>query len=212
MTDVDPLTPDADQARRWVEQELSDPAYAQAEPTPVDRIARAIGEAIGRLFQGGSGDGWGSTLAIVAVVVLVAVIVVALLVWGRPRLPHRYAEGPDTLFGATEGPDAAALRRDAEAHADAGRWEAAIADRMRALARSLADRGAVETPPGATVHGFARRAGEVFPVAAVRLEEAASAFDDVRYLRRPGTAAAYRLVRTLDEDLALATVATAEPR
>ena len=42
---VPPLTPDGDEARRWAQEELSDPVYAAAEPTPLDRVARAIGDS-----------------------------------------------------------------------------------------------------------------------------------------------------------------------
>ena len=44
-------SPDGDEARRWAEQELADPVYAEAEPTMFDRIARAIGDFIGGLFS-----------------------------------------------------------------------------------------------------------------------------------------------------------------
>ena len=48
---VPPLTPDGDEARRWAEDELADPAYDIAEPTPIDRIARAIGDFIASLLN-----------------------------------------------------------------------------------------------------------------------------------------------------------------
>ena len=69
---------------------------------------------------------------------------------------------------------------------------------FRALARGCSERGVVETPPGATVHAFARAAARVFPHVADELERSATAFDDVRYLRRPGTAALYRQVAETD--------------
>jgi hypothetical protein len=200
-TDPGPLTPDADEARRWVEQELSDPAYAEAQPTPLDRMARAIGDFIESLFSGGPGPGWGPIVAVIAVVVLVVLLVAAFAIWGRPRGAARFVRPDEALLGSDEGRSAAQLRADAERHAAASAWDAAIADRMRALARDLSDRGVVDTPPGATVHGFARRAGTAFPSQAARLEAAASTFDDVRYLRRPGSAEAYHAVRDLDDEL-----------
>ncbi|WP_354002991.1 DUF4129 domain-containing protein [Microbacterium elymi] len=71
--------------------------------------------------------------------------------------------------------------------------------RFRALARGLVERRAVELVPGATVHAFARAAGRAFPGRADDLDAAASAFDDVRYLRRPGTAALYGAVARADD-------------
>ena len=74
--------------------------------------------------------------------------------------------------------------------------------RFRALARATAERGVVDTPPGATVHAYARAAAVAFPASAFDLEEAATAFDDVRYLRRPGTAELYRRVSEVDDQIA----------
>jgi hypothetical protein len=60
------------------------------------------------------------------------------------------------------------------------------------------------------VHAFARSAARVFPPLADRLEDAAAAFDDVRYLRRPGTGDLYRLVASVDDDVAAARPAQPE--
>jgi hypothetical protein len=196
---VPPLTPDGDEGRRWAEAELSDPAYDIAEPTPFDRIARAIGDFIASLLNPDLSGGWGSTFALVAAIVVVVVIVAAFLVWGVPRVTRRAAPRTPLLFGETEHRSAAELRSAAEERARAADWDAAIVLRFRALARGCLERGVVDPPPGATVHAFARAAATAFPSLAGRLEEAATAFDDVRYLRRPGTPQLYGLVVTVDE-------------
>jgi len=202
--DVPPLTPDGDEARRWAEDELAKPAYDIAEPTPFDRIARAIGDFIASLFDPQVSGGWGSVLAIVATVAVVVVIVTAFVVWGVPRVSRRAAARTPMLFGEAERRSAAALRAAAVERAQASDWDAAIVLRFRALARGCSERGVVDPPPGATVHGFARAAARAFPALGTRLEDAATAFDDVRYLRRPGTADLYRLVAAVDDDLAAA--------
>nr|WP_301538744.1 DUF4129 domain-containing protein [Microbacterium sp. SYP-A9085] len=74
------------------------------------------------------------------------------------------------------------------------------------MARGLLERGAVEPVPGATVHAFARAAGHVLPDLADALDAAAGAFDDVRYLRRPGTAALYAQVADADDRAQAASV------
>ncbi|WP_146145332.1 DUF4129 domain-containing protein [Microbacterium timonense] len=201
---VPPLTPDGDEARRWAEQELSDPAYAIAEPTPFDRIARAIGDFITSLLNPDLSGGWGSTFALVAAVVVVAIIVAAFLVWGMPRATRRAPARAAALFGEDGQRSAAELRSAAAERARAAEWEAAIVLRFRALARGCLERGLVDLPPGATVHAFARAAARVFPALAGRLEDAASAFDDVRYLRRPGTPELYDAVAAVDDELAAA--------
>ncbi len=196
-----PVTPDGDEAREWAERELADPVYAEAQPTAFDRIARAIGDFIGGLFSADVSGGWGSALAVIAAIVVAVLIVVALIVWGVPRATRRAAASTAQLFGETEERSADDLRRAAAAAADGGRWDEAVILRFRALARGLLQRGVVSTPPGATVHAFARSAGRVFPASAGELESAASAFDDVRYLRRPGSPDVYSRVRRLDETL-----------
>jgi hypothetical protein len=195
---VPPLTPDGDEAREWAERELADPIYEAAEPTPLDRIARAIGDFFESLFATQLSGDWGPWVALVAAVIVVLVIVAAFLVWGVPRATGRSRSATE-LFGEREQRSAAELRRDAEARAAAGEWDAAIVLRFRALARGLVERGAVDTPPGATVHAFARAAARAFPPHADALESAAAAFDDVRYLRRPGTEELYRRIAAVDE-------------
>lgn len=208
LGDAIPLIPDADEARRWAETELADPSYAAAEPTPIDRLARGFMDALASLFQHGPSGAWGPVLAAVVVAVLVAVVLVALLVWGRPRLRPRVAEpSGGGLFGDARDRTSAQLRADADAHAANEAWADAIAARFRAIARALDERGLVETPPGATVHAFARAAGIRFPAETDALETAARAFDDVRYLRRPGTREAYTFVCALDERVGAARAA-----
>ncbi|MDY0909030.1 DUF4129 domain-containing protein [Microbacterium sp. CFBP9034] len=196
---VPPLTPDGEEARRWAEQELSDPVYDIAEPTPLDRIARAVGEFFQNLFSADVPGELGSLVALVAGIVVVLVIVAAFAVWGVPRATRRARSQTPALFGEDEHRSAAELRAAAASHARSGEWDAAIVLRFRALARGCLERGVVDTPPGATVHAFARAAARTFPQLGERLEAAASAFDDVRYLRRPGTAALYALIADTDD-------------
>lgn len=202
--DGPPLTPDGDEARRWAEQELSDPVYDIAEPTPFDRVARAIGDFLEWLLNPDVSGVWGSAFAIVVTIVIVLVIVAAFLIWGRPRITRRAAARPDPLFADSEQRSAAELRAAAAERARAEDWNAAIVLRFRAIARGCIERGVIDPPPGATVHGFARAAAQAFPQLAARLEAAASAFDDVRYLRRPGTARLYALVAEVDDEVGAA--------
>lgn len=201
---VPPLTPDGEEARQWAERELSKPVYAEAQPTLFDRVSQAIGQFFERLFSTELEGPWGSTFTIVAAIVVIGLIVAAFLVWGLPRATRRSRTAVAELFGEAEERPASALRAAAESHARQGEWDAAIVLRFRALARALTERGVVDTPPGTTVHGFARRAARAFPGQAASLEDAAGAFDDVRYLRRPGTAELYGRVAEVDEAVASA--------
>lgn len=198
-----PIAPDPDEARRWAEDELSGALYREAEPTPIDRFARAVVDTIASIFNGRVPDSLGPWLAVGAIVVILALVVVAILIWGRPRLAAR-SRVPLALFGENEARSAAELRADADACAQRSAWDEAIVLRVRAIARGLAERTIIEPEPGATVHRFASDAARAFPTFRAELTSLARSFDDVRYLRRPGSAEAYAAARALDEQLAAA--------
>lgn len=198
------LLPDADEAQKWAERELADPAYQAAEPTPIDRLARAVVDFFGELLRNSaSGDGGPSALIVLGILV-VAGIVIGVLIWGRPRAVVRAQPAARALFDEDDGRSAEELRADAAAAATRGDWDAAIVLRFRAFARGLADRGLVDAPPGATVRAFARAAAAALPALKDGLDDAAGIFDDVRYLRRPGTEQRYRVVADLDDAAARA--------
>ena len=196
-----PIVPDPDEARRWAEEELSRPEYTATEPTVFDRVARAVGDFIADLFRSSPSIAWDGLLAVVLIVVAVLLVVAAFLIWGRPRALRRSHAQDAGLFSAAET-SAAQLRAQAAERAAAQDWDEAIVLRFRGLARGLAERGVVDPVPGATVHAFARQAIRAFPAESARLEEAAAAFDDVRYLRRPGTPELYALVSAVDDAVA----------
>jgi len=199
MTDA-PLDPDRDEARRLLEQELSKSRYQQREaaetPQWLQDFYRWLQDLLGSLGGQGTVPGWVALLVIVGV----AVIVVAFLVFGVPRLRarSRIRRAGDELFEADDVRDAAAMRRDADAAARAGRWGEAMAERFRAIARSLHERTLVSTVPGSTAHDVARRAAAPLPEHALALEVAAHEFDAVRYLGDPGDRERYERLAALD--------------
>lgn len=199
-----PVTPDGDEAQQWAEEELAKQVYQQAEPTAFDRAARAVGDFIASLFSNPMQPGTGFWLAMGVVAVVIAVAVAAFAIWGRPRIVARSRTAWE-LFGETDERTAEELRADARSAAARDDWDSAIVVRFRALARGLAERTVVDPEPGATVHRFARAATRAFPAEGPALARGADAFDDVRYLRRPGTAAAYRDIADLDDRIAAAT-------
>jgi len=193
------VLPDADEARDWAERELSDPAYQAAEPTPIDRLARAVVDFFADLLRTSASGEWSPSVLIVLGVLLVIGIVVGILIWGRPRSVARAQPPARALFDDDDGRTAEELRADAEAAATHADWDAAIVLRFRAFARGLAERGLVDPPPGATVRAFARSAAAALPSLEASLDDATGIFDDVRYLRRPGTDERYRVVADLDD-------------
>lgn len=194
-----PVDPDADEARHWILDELSDPRYEAAKPTWFDQLSAAFIDWLLSLFEGGAGGPSGVLLAIV-VVVVVAALVAAFLIFGMPAL-NRRSTLSGALFGTDDERTAEQMRRAADAAASAGDWTQAIEEAFRAIARGLAERTILATTPGTTAHGFAARAGVAFPGLADDLVNSADSFDRVRYLGKPGTEAEYRAVVALEREL-----------
>lgn len=202
-TDV-PVDPNADEARNWILDELSDPRYEAAKPTWFDQLSSAFLEWLQSLLEGTGGGPSGILLAIV-VVIIIAALVAAFLIFGMPAL-NRRSTVSGALFGTDDDRSAEAMRRAADAAASAGDWALAIEEAFRAIARGLAERTILATTPGTTAHGFAVRAGAAFPALVADLAAAADAFDRVRYLGKPGAEAEYRAVAALERELRAARV------
>jgi len=203
-----PLQPDAGTARRWLLDELAKPAYAAAQPTPIDRAVQAFLTWFTGLFDV-RGSNTPPVLLAVAIAVVVAVLVVALLLFGLPRRNRRSTVG--TLFGADDRRSADEMRRAARAAMDAGDWSLAVLERFRALARGLDERTLVAVFPGTTASAFATAAGRTFPAEHGELQVAAELFDGVRYADEPATKEDALSVAALDDRLAAARPVALEP-
>ncbi|MGF6821543.1 hypothetical protein M2317_000429 [Microbacterium sp. ZKA21] len=198
----EPFVPDGDEARRWAEQELAEPRYDASRPTWFDLLARDVVRYLGDLFTPDGGGQVGPLALVVVCVVIVAALIAALIVWGRPRASRTVRGAGRDLLGERDDRTAAQLRADAERAARSGDWEAATILRFRALARGLLERDLIDPAPGATAQAIARDTARVFPDETAALHEAASAFDDVRYLEHPSSPESYRALSDIDERLA----------
>jgi hypothetical protein len=194
-----PVDPNADQARQWLIDELAKPEYRAAQPTWFDRVSSAFWDWLQSL-KIGSGSALQGPILIFTVLVIVAAVVAAFVIFGPARRGRRSAIS-GSLFGQDDSRDAAALRRSAEEAASRGEWTIAMEEIFRSVARGLAERTILSVSPGTTAQHFAARAGAVLPEYAGRLAEAASEFDDVRYRDREGTETAYRTMAELERDL-----------
>lgn len=194
-----PVDPDADEARRWVLDELSDPRYEAAKPTWFDQLSAAFLDWLTSLGGETTGGPSGLLLAIV-VIIIVAALVAAFLIFGVPALNRRSAVA-GALFGQDDERSAAAMRQAAADAASRSDWSLAIQESFRAIARGLAERTILATSPGTTARGFSARAAAVFPPLAEGLAAAAGSFDGVRYLGRPGTETEFRAVARLEAEL-----------
>lgn len=199
LYDVPPLDPTAPEAKDLVLRELAKPEYAAARPTWFDQLASGFWDWLTSLQIVGDGGPPGLGIAII-VVIVVAGLVVAFLVFGLPRINRRSTVSAE-LFGQTDDRDAAGLRAAAGAAASRGDYVLAIEEMFRAIARGLAERTLVPVTPGTTARAFAASAGRVFDAHAAGLADAAAAFDDVRYLGGAGRREAYDAMVDLDRDL-----------
>jgi hypothetical protein len=195
-----PLDPDRDEARRLLEDELAKSRYQQGSPAETPQWLEDLYDWFRRMLDSLGGEGTVPGWIVVLVIVGIAVVVVAFLVFGVPRLRARSGvRGTgDELFEADDHRDAATMRRDADAAARAGRFGDAIAERFRAIARSLHERTLVTTVPGSTAHDVARRAAIPLPEHGAALDLAAHDFDAVRYLGDPGDRDRYERLVALD--------------
>lgn len=194
-----PLAPSADEARRWLQEELAKPRYSGARPGLLDRLATAFSDWLDSLRFGGV-SGTPALLLVVLLVVVAAGLVVLFAIYGLPRL-NRRSTPADPLFGDDDTRPARDLRASAERAAAEGDFDLAVIETYRALARALSERGLVATSPGTTAHSFAVRAAAVFEPRRGEILGAARAFDGVRYLDRTGTEADFVRLRDLDREL-----------
>lgn len=202
MLPTTPLDPDAPEARRWLEAELSKPEYQNAKPTAFDEAMRAIRDWFAGLLQGAGGVP-APVVTLIVVLLIVALLVVAFLVFGLPRLRRR-ASPPVPLFDDGDRRELAVLRRAADVAAAAGDWALAIEERFRAIVRGLVDRELVEVHPGTTAHAFAAAASRPFPAHGEALAAVADDFDGVRYLGQRGDRDDYERASVLERELAAA--------
>lgn len=194
------LDPSREVARDWVRRELSDPAYSRARPGWVERLVRWLLDRLSELQVPGSiAPGRAVGLVLLALLLAVAVAV-ALTRTGLIR-----SGGRSSVAGPAFGDD----RRSAVQHrlladqaAEQGRYDVAVRERFRALARSLEERAVLDERAGRTADEVAVEAGRVVPDLALALRAAAQIFDDVVYGARSATAAHDTQLRRLDDDLA----------
>ena len=192
---VGTLRPDPDQARTWVERELSRPEYHE------DLLTRFLGWLQDLWSQLQLRALGASTLSTAAAVVLLAVLVVlATLVVGRVRRePVRGSGEAGVLVPGSVSPEQ--HRAAAETALADGAFDRAIVEAFRALAVRAVRRGVAEERPGLTAHELATELGPAFPDQAEGLRAASVLFDLVFYGDQPASAGDARSVLDLDDAL-----------
>jgi len=187
---------DRETAHEAAQRELAKPIYPKS--SLMDRLGDWVEEMLYRLILKGSTipGGW-LTIAVLAIVVLVAFIVAVRIA----RRTMRTNRGGDAGLFGTHDLSAAEHRATAEAYAAQANWAAAIRHRLRAVGRQLEETGMLNPVPGRTATELAHDAGELLPAFDGELRRAATVFNDVTYGEQPGTEPNYRMVADLDEAL-----------
>ena len=199
------LHPDPDQARTWLERELTRPEY---QPGLAERFWSWVGHVWDRLtwLAGGASD-LSTATAVVLLVLLLALVAVAATRLRREPAARRDAA---VLLEAREtSPDEHRTR--AFAALQEGRYDDALVEAFRALASRSLRRGLVDERPALTAHELAADLTAAFPDRAPDLVEAAALFDRVFYGHQQATSDAVRDVLALDDALRTARPARRTP-
>ncbi|PZR54442.1 hypothetical protein DNL40_05695 [Xylanimonas oleitrophica] len=162
-------------------EELSRPEY-DTSPSLLERL---LGWFLS-LFDGAVPAFAGPSWQVVLVIVAVTAAVVALAWWvaGPVRLSRRRRRATP-LTAADDERTAAQLRAAADDAAARGDWSVAVAERFRAVVRSLEERTVLDERPGRTAQEAAGAAGARLPRLATDLHRGATLFDDVVYGELP---------------------------
>jgi hypothetical protein len=174
-----PVTPDADEARGWAEEELAKAIYHQQESL-LDRFLEWLADLWARIFQ--SNSELGPVLLPLAVLFVIAAVVgLALLIGGPVRRRRlRRAQASVEVLDDDER-SSSAIRAAADAAAAAGDFATAVRERFRSIVRSLDERAVLEDRRGRTAHEAAVAAGARLAPCADELLRASELFDAVCY-------------------------------
>jgi hypothetical protein len=173
------LAPDADEARRLLDQELAKPAYVEAQPTIFERIIGEFLRGIARLFDGIGSLGAGPGTLVVALGAALIITVAILLV--RPRLNARGRRQEPAVFDDDVRRSAEQHRGRAAACAGDGDWNGAVAELLRAVIRTAEERLVIDERPGRTATEAALQLGAVFPPVSGDAAWLADLFNETHY-------------------------------
>ena len=190
---VPPLTREG--ARAAARHELSKAIYHRNDEPVVLRALRWVLHRFAHALDQAAGAAPGGALGLVGIIALV-VLVIVVIRWriGPVTRSARLGELFETPVGSAVEHRAMAIR-----HAEAGAWAEAVRERLRAMVRTLEERGVVDGTPGRTADEIAREAREALPHSAELIRSAARTFDEIWYGGRVATSAAYEVVTAADD-------------
>ena len=217
IADRVPVLPDDDEARGWLEDELAQGRYQEAEPNFLERIATAVLEWLGSIFadlrplEAGPGT---------LLLALGAAVVIAAAVWlVKPRLNARNKRVGSGVFTGDTVRTALEHRQLAAAAASSQEWDIALTERLRAVIRSAEERGIIDRQPGRTAGETGVQLRAAFGAVGSDTLWLADRFNEVHYGNQPADESDYRRASAVDDvlagarpDLQQSTPALAVPR
>lgn len=170
-----PVDPDADTARQWLTDALTNPVYHDG-PSLLERFLAWLLDLLDGVSVAGLPGVWS---AVVVVLAVLAAAAVALVVAGPVRASRRARTGSGVLADDLRSADQ--LAAEAAAAAARGDFTTATLDAFRALVRRSEERVLLEPRPGRTAHEAAEELAPRFPDHVTPLRDAASVFDSLFY-------------------------------
>jgi len=193
-----PRDPAQEEARR----ELSKEIYRQQEPSPFERLLDWIQHRLADLIGDLTNSTPGGSIGVLVIVLLIVALIVAILVRFGPLARSRRRRPDAGELTPTVSEDE--HRRLADRFAAEGQYAEAVRERLRAIVRSLTDRGVLDNRLGRTATEIAIEAGRRLPTVAADLLAATDTFGAIWYGRRTATAAHDAQLRAVDEKVAAA--------
>ncbi len=177
-------------------EELSKRIYQQARPTLLQRAMSAVWHWISRAYDLIVSATPGGAVGLLVILVAIAGIIAVLVTrrGGSSRLRRQSDTGLDLPADRT----ADQLRAEADALAARGEWAQAVRARLRAVVRTLEERGVLDPRPGRTAAEVAAEAGNERPDLRELLWPAALTFGEIWYGHRPATARDHDVLLELD--------------
>lgn len=174
-----PLVPDSEEAREWLQEELSREVYSQS-PSFWEWLLSKIEQLIHNITS--YGNGLEAVFLPLVILALVAGIIILAFIYGRPA---RRSRGADPVVGGVWQEDdtrtAEALQQSAAQAAAAGDYTLAVIEQFRATVRGLEEQGAIETTAGMTASEVAQIISVVQPGVRDLARHAAARFNGSLY-------------------------------
>ncbi len=185
LDDAAPLTRDG--AAHAAHAELSKHIYQQARPSLVQRVISAVWrwlvEAYHRIVDATPGGALG------LLVIIAALAGTAVFFAQRRGVSGRRRRSGQTGLDLPADGSSDQLRAEADALAARGEWAEAVRARLRAVVRTLEERGMIDPRPGRTAAEVAAEAGAADLTCATGSGWGAQTFGEIWYGRRPATVA-----------------------